>query len=559
MPPPTESPIGRRALLRTGAGLTAALAAGPLLTACGDGGTAARPGVRSEKLLPSTTVRNAGVEPDLPGTADGVPPGFFRYPAQPRRSVEGRPLAGAEPVSAVMETFAPPPAGRDRNAAWQAIERRLGGTVDLTAVPADDYPSKFSTMIAANHLPDLFMYPETGGVDNMAGFLDATCADLTPFLAGDRIRRYPNLAAVPKDAWRKAVYNGKLYGIPITRGITGGAGFYRHDLFAEAGVTDLDQITGLDRFVELCKELTRPAEDRYAIMASVTNLLAMSAGAPYLWRMDARTGKFTADLETDEYRFAVETARKLQQAGCFYPGSLGMSGAQKARYTDMFKNGKAAYVYDGMPPYLTPGTGYVATMAAVDKKYDPRPMIPFGPEAVAWTDNLSLSTTFVKKAPATRVEQLLALADFVAAPFGSEEYTLINYGVEGTDFTRDRKGNPVLTKRGTQDVAAPWKMLASTVPAVFSAESAAGVRHVHAAYTKLIPMLAPDPALTVFSPTWEAKGTGSLYTLKQDGLKDIVSGREPMSAYDDLVKEYLAKGAEKARAEFEEALQKGKR
>ncbi|WP_225842565.1 hypothetical protein [Streptomyces albus] len=72
-------------------------------------------------------------------------------------------------------------------------------------------------------------------------------------------------------------------------------------------------------------------------------------------------------------------------------------------------------------------------------------------------------------------------------------------------------------------------------------------------------MLATDPALTVFSPTWEAKGTGSLHTLKQDGLKDIVSGREPMSAYDDLVKEYLAKGAEKARAEFEEALQKGKR
>ncbi|WP_369202815.1 extracellular solute-binding protein [Streptomyces sp. PU-14G] len=556
---PSSTPIDRRALLRTGAGLCLALTAAPLVTACGDGGTKARAGTRSAALLPHTTVRDIGVKPDLPGTAEGVPQAFFRYPAKPLPAVRGRPLKGAEPVSAAMETFAPPPAGRERNAAWQAIEKKLGGTVDLTAVPADDYPSKFSTMVAGDNLPDLFMYPETGGVDNKAGFLAATCADLTPFLAGDEVEAYPNLAAIPKGAWQKAIYDGKLYGVPISRAVTGGAGFYRHDLFAGAGVSDLDEITGLDRFTELCKELTRPKQDQYAIMADVTNLLAMSAGAPYHWRMDAKTGKFTADLETDEYRLAVETARKLHRAGCFYPGSLGMSGAQKAQYTDLFKNGKAAYVYDGMPPYLTPSTGYVAAMAAVDEKYDPRPMTPFGAGAVSWTDNLSLSTTFIKKAPAARVKQLLALADFVAAPFGSEEYTLINYGVEGTDFTRDGNGNPVLTKRGTQDVAAPWKMLASAVPAVFSPTSKDAVRHAHAAYSKMIPMLAPDPTLSVFSPTWEAKGTGSLHTLKQDGLKDIISGRKPMSAYDSLVKDYLDKGAGKARSEFEEAVQKGKK
>ncbi|ROQ59685.1 putative aldouronate transport system substrate-binding protein [Streptomyces sp. 840.1] len=556
---PSSTPVNRRALFRMGAGIALGLAAAPLLAACGDGGTTAKAEAKSASLLPDTAIRNIGLKPDLAGTAAGVPQGFFSYPAKPLRATKGAPLKGAKAIRATMETFSPPPPSRGRNAAWQAIEELLGGQVDITAVPADDYGTKFSTMIASDSLPDLFMYPEVGGVDNKAAFLRAKCADLTPYLAGDKVKDYPNLAAIPKGAWQSAIFGGKLYGVPIARTGTGGAGFYRHDLFEEVGVSSLDQITGLDRFVEVCKELTRPKKDQYAIIAGVTNVLAMSAGAPYAWRMDAATGKFTTDLETPEFRHAVETARSLYQAGCFYPGTLQMSGAQKAQYTDMFKNGKGAYVYDGMPTYLAPGVGYIAAMKAIDKKYDPRPFVPFGSSPVAWMDNVKLENTYVKNASGERVRQILALADFAASPFGSQEYTLINYGVEGKDFTRDAKGNPALTKQGTQDVTVPWKFISSAVPAIFSADSQDGVRHVHEAFTKMIPIMEQDPTLQYSSPTWDSKGSGSLYSLKQDALKDIISGRKSMSAYDRLVKDYLAKGAEQARGEFEEAAQKGKK
>ncbi|MEU1369869.1 extracellular solute-binding protein [Streptomyces sp. NPDC005803] len=555
----SSTPINRRALFRMGAGVGLGLAAAPLLAACGDGGTTAKAEAKSASLLPDTAVRNIGLEPDLPGTAAGVPQGFFSYPAEPLRATKGTPLKGAKPISATMETFSPPPPARGGNAAWQEIEKLLGGQVNITAVPADDYGTKFSTMVASDSLPDLFMYPESGGVDNKSGFLQAKCADLTPHLAGDRIRDYPNLAAIPKGAWQAAIFGGKLYGIPIARTGTAGAGVYRHDLFEEVGVTSLDQITGLDRFVEVCKELTRPGKDQYAIIAGATSMLAMSAGAPNFWRLDEKTGTFTADLETPEYRQAVETARLLYKAGCFYPGTLQMSGAQKAQYTDMFKNGKGAYVYDGMPTYLAPGVGYIAAMKAIDKKYDPRPFVPVGKDAVAWMDNVALQNTHVSKASEERVKEILAFADFAASPFGSLEYTLINYGVEGKDFTRDAQGNPALTKQGTQDVTVPWKFAASAVPAVFSADSEQGVRHVHDTFTRMIPMMVPDPTLRYSSPTWDSKGSGSLGTLKGDALKDIISGRKPLSAYDQLVKDYLAKGGEKARGEFEEAFQKGKK
>ncbi|MEU9861070.1 extracellular solute-binding protein [Streptomyces sp. NPDC047971] len=551
--------INRRTLFRWGAGIGLGAAAAPLLAACGDGGSTAKAEAKSAALIPRTTVRNIGLKADLPGTAAGVPQGYFSYPAEPLRATRGTPLKGAGRITAVTETFTTPPPAREKNAAWRAIEKTLGTEVDFTAVPADDYPAKFSTMVAGDSLPDIFMYPETGGVDDLPGFLGATCADLTPHLAGDAIEDYPNLAAIPEQAWRQAIFGGRLYGIPITRYGTTGAGFYRHDLFARAGVTSLDQITDMDRFVELAKELTRPKENQYAFSAGVTTLLAESAGAPYFWSMDPTSGKWTYQLETDAYRLAVETAAKLYKAGCFHPGTVQMVGAQKAEYTNLFKSGRAAYVYDGMPAYLQPGTGYVDAMAAVDPSFDVRPMTPFGASAVAWMDNVALQNTHIRKADDKRVKEILTLADFAASPFGSVEYTLIHYGVEGVDHERDAKGNPKLTKQGVQDIAVPWNKLASPVPPLFNAASEDAVRHVHDAYTRLIPLMRHDPTQDYASPTWDSKGSGSLLTIHQDGVKDIVAGRKPISSYDSVVRKWRAAGGDTCRAEFEQASRKGKK
>lgn len=556
--PPTPPLINRRNLIRIGTGTLLGAVAAPLLSACGSGATTGKAGAKSEKLLPARTPLNTAVEPDLPGTAAGVPQGFYTYPDQPARSVRGKPLKGAKPVTFGTTTFLPPAPARSRNAAWRAIERRLGGRVEITAVPTDDHATKFNTQVASDNLPDLFTYPETGGVKNIQGFLRAKCADLTPHLSGEAIKDYPNLAAIPRTAWQKMIYDGKLYGIPITRTGTGGLGYYRHDLFEEAGVSSLDEITDMDRLFELFKEVTRPSKKQYAVVAGMTNTLAQLHGAPYFWKADPKTGKFTFDLETDAYRAAVEMARKLYEAGCYYPGTLGMTGAQKSQYTNLFKSGKGAYVYDGLPDYLTP-TGYRHATERTDKSFDVRPFRPVGKDAVVWADSVILSRNFIKKASDERVKEILRLADWAAAPFGTEEYTLINYGVEGADHRRDSKGNPVLTKRGIQDIAVPFKFLASAVPAVYDPESKDGVRHLHGAYAEMIPKMVKDPTLSLTSPTWDADGLGSLHTLRQDGLKDIISGRKPLSYYDELVKEILGKGAEKARGEFEDAYAQGKK
>ncbi|QNS03070.1 type 2 periplasmic-binding domain-containing protein [Streptomyces xanthii] len=553
------TPVNRRTVLRWGAGAGLAVAAAPLIAACGDGGTAAKAEAKSARLLPTTAVRNVGARPDLPGTAAGVPSAYLTYPANPIRATKGTPLKGAKTITAVTETFAPLPPERGKNAAWREIEKLLGAKVDFTAVPADDYPAKFSTMVAGDQLPDVFMYPETGGVDNKAAFLQAKCVDLGPHLSGDKVKDYPNLAAIPEYAWQGAIFGGKLYGIPLTRNGTAGAGFYRADLFAQAGVSSLDEIDSVERLVDLAKELTDEKKDRYFFISGAGTLLAQSLGAQSSWKHDTKTGKWTYQLEDDKYRHSVEIAAKLYKDGCYYPGTVQMSGAQKAQYTDLFKNGKGAYVSDGMPAYLTPGTGYVDTMAAIDKSFDVRPMVPVGGDAVVWTNNTALSYCFITKADDKRVKEILRLADFAASPFGSVEYTLIKYGVEGVDHKRDKDGTPVLTKQGTQDTTVPWGFLGSATPAFFSATSSDATRHVHEAYTKLIPLLIDEPTLAYTSPTWDSKGLGSLNTIHSDGIKDIVTGRKPMSSYDAVVKKWRNAGGDQCRAEFEQASQKGKK
>src|SRR5258708_12048870 len=84
--------------------------------------------------------------------------------------------------------------------------------------------------MAGNDLPDMiYMYARPGSAITLAAangtpqFLQAKAADLTPFLAGDAAKDYPNLAAIPITAWKNGgcAYQGRLYMVPGHRYLPG--------------------------------------------------------------------------------------------------------------------------------------------------------------------------------------------------------------------------------------------------------------------------------------------------------------------------------------------------
>ncbi|GAA2206563.1 sugar ABC transporter substrate-binding protein [Nonomuraea monospora] len=540
--------VSRRGFLRLGA----AAAASTVLAACGDGSPA--PAAKAQGLtikLPTYTPLTSALTPDLPGDATGVPEGYFTYPKELFKAVAKPPMSGGK-VSIAVQTFSPPPPGRADNPAWQEVEKRLGGTADMQPVTSDDWPTKFNTMVAGGTLPDLFTYVSTQGVNNLPAFVASQCTDLTALLGGDAAKEYPNLAAIPQVFWKQGIVGGKLYGIPVPRNLVGGLGFYRADMFAEAGVTDAAQITDLDRLFELLKEVTRPKDNQYGVVTQTGGVYGLSIfaqlfGTPNAWRLE--NGKLVHQIETEEYRAAVEFVRKLREAGIIYPGSEGFDGLKRK---NEFNAGRAALVYDGLPAYLGP-TGYLQTSRKIDPKADPRPMIPIGQAAKAHLNNIVVSITMMRKSDETRAKELLRVADFFASPFGSEEYTLLNYGVEGTDHTRDDKGNPVLTEQGSRDTTVPWKMVAAPTQPLFDSSSADAVKTMHEAISKMIAVGVEDPTVGSYSPANE-NSYESLYTMRTDRVTSIVAGRAPVRDLDQLVKDWRAKGGDKARAEFEQAL-----
>jgi putative aldouronate transport system substrate-binding protein len=164
---------------------------------------------------------------------------------------------------------------------------------------------------------------------------------------------------------------------------------------------------------------------------------------------------------------------------------------------------------------------------------------------------------YVKQQSSTdRVKMLLNVADFFAAPFGSQEWLLNYYGVQGVDYTRNADGAPVLTDQGRADMSATWRYITSPAYALYSSYRPEEFARVsHAAESALIGVMRVDPTRGLYSETAFKQGI-----LAQDqflgGVADIVQGRRPLADMDGLIAAWRQNGGDSMRAEFQAALQK---
>lgn len=527
----------RRFFALSGAGALAAT-----LAACGS---------RSEQTGQVSTTEDAllpsfrpveGLTPDLAGSAEGVPPGFFTYP-EPFTSVAETPLSG-ETISAISMFFATVPNSRKDNPAWQEVEKRLGGTLDIDAVSDADFASRFSTTVAGGDLPDMMLYATT--MQDHAGFLDSACEDLTPHLGGDAVEAYPNLAAIPELFWQQCVAAGRLYYLPIPRAVTGGSGFYNAARFEEVGVSDPAEVADAEAFSELMGELTDPARNRWALGSTAFGLAPFRHmfRVPYLWRLDG--DRLVKDFETDEYLAMVEYVAGLREAGCFVPGS---EAWEKNQMVNKFVGGQTALVYDGLP-------GYATYAPSAGETFVPTPFVPPGYDGAAaqtYQDNVLFSPVMIKKGDPEHVEKVLRVANFLAAPFGSEEYLLLTYGVAGVDYEMDGAGNPIPTDRGPADVAVPWRYLAAPQQAVYFPGHDDQTRVVHGGYSALIPLSVPNPVASVYSPTDTDEG-GTLGQPVSDTTQEVIAGRKSMKDLEAAIAAWASKGGDTIRGEYEEGL-----
>jgi len=537
--------ITRRRFLQVGGAVAGAVAAGPTLAACGDGGTANGGAKASGELTLPTYKPFEGLRPDLPGAESGLEPGFLKFPSDAISSVKAPPLKSA--VTALTETLATPPPPMGSNRMWQSLNQLLGAELRLTIGTDPGYPEKFATLLASDSLPDLMWLPPNQGIPNIGPMLEAKFQDLTKYLSGDAVLEYPNLAALKPASWRTAVVNGKIWGAPIPSTPFGQVMMGNPRTWQKVGGL---QCANADEFFAKCKELTNGTN--YALEPAIVNMLHMFGewfGAPNSWRVN-QDRSLTHLYETDNYKAAVEYAAKLWAAKVFYP-DLNLADA-----TPKTVNGQIA-------AQVTVGPRATADFRALDPTLFVDTMIPFGHDGTAKpVYDMGYGTvgfTPFRKTDEGRIRELLALMDYLSAPFGTKEYLQKNFGVEGQQYQLDAQKNPVLTKAVAQQapgLVSALQIMTAPESVIFNPAYPEDTKKIYATEQKLLKYAMQNPTAGTYSDTSSKVGP-KLTAAFRDTIVDIVTGRQKIDAYDGALKRWKSGGGDKMRDEFAAVLPSG--
>jgi putative aldouronate transport system substrate-binding protein len=495
-----------------------------------------------------------GAKPDSPGSPDGmIDNGYKAYPATRPKSVQSTPGDGSD-INIMTYSGGPVPAAMDQNAGWQEVNRQVGSTLKVNITPfADYFATKLPVTIAGGELPDLFFIIADPGITLVPEFFNARVADLTPYLSGDAVQEYPNLAAIPTRAWKTTVYDAKIYGVPVPLRPYFWWFWVHQELLDQAS---LKQPTNADELKKQLVQFTQPQQGLWGQGVEAGPIYAYGLwmglftaifGAPNNWAVDSG-GKFTATFETDQYKAATSYVKDLYAAGIFHPDS---SGYNTISARDAFQARKFAYRYDGLEMY-----GWRQPPVQLTPAPNIQLVKPFGADGGAgsyWFGRPNFGYVVMPKTLSPdRIKMLLRVLNYLAAPFGTEEDLLLRFGVKGTEWTEDSPAGPVFTDKGKADFM-PWRNIVAPAPVAYLPVVAAEFPTLLQDWEKQLAAVGvEDASVGLVSRTYAQKGATANRTLG-DGLTDIVTGRRPFSDYDGLVKDWLDSVGTTAKTEYQQA------
>ncbi|MEV6633033.1 extracellular solute-binding protein [Actinoplanes sp. NPDC051470] len=538
---------------RTFLGVAASVAGAGLLGGCGEKSTRGGATQQLDKLsslIPAAKDPGLSIPPpDVVGTRP-VADGYTRFPATLVDAISEKPGRGGSAIRAITPVWGPaPPAGRN-NSYLVAINDELGVPVEFSVQDGLQYADKIGALLGARDVPDLLCVPQWE-VAKLARFADATNAlfeDLTPYLQGSKVSAYPMLATFPAGAWRNACWNEKLMSVPNpTDGPFPWVMFHRRDLFTKLG---LKPPATIDELYRLGKEITKPNQGVWAFsdVFAMIQMYFRSPGTKDGWRRRA-DGTPEFKYETPEFKAAAEFMAKLYRDGLIHPDIVASRGADMKQ---LFQSGKILITQDGMGAWQP----MQAEQQNVTPGFDVQPLPLFsatGGDPLAWGDDEPISYTFVKKGlPKDRVEEILRVINWCSAPFGTTEFQLREFGVEGKHHTRKAEG-PVKTDLGFKEIANQYFFISGRRPVVQpTPQTPKYVPDMLGYSNQTVKYLEKDPwdGLKLEMPARYKSGM----TPFEDKLTDLVRGRRPFSDLDAIVKEWRAGGGDEARELMGKAL-----
>lgn len=396
-----NAPINRRSFLGLLAAGAATIGVPSLLASCaqneplpgdsttGGGGT---PTATSDGSIAPSYQPIQYVEPDFP-SVNGTLPGYTSRP-ELVQAYDAPPGSGVT-ITAAAPTWSPIPDTTGQY--FTAVNDAIGNTIDLNLLSGNDIWDIAQTRLAdANSLPDWFALP-TWTVSGNAKFgseiAPAVFEDLTPHLTGDNVLTYPHLANIPTEAWMNSSWENKIYAIPMPGGALDMTYFYRKDLLADKGITEVAPTT-IDDLFALYKEINDPGAGRYATLNPWTALTNIAFGVQSGWTVI--DGKVVHRMETDNYFDCLEFVAKCYKENLVHPDDA--AGRQT------FLDGNVYFNGDGLGGWRE----MVASQVGVNDSFEMDAVVPFdykGGDPVYWRAAPASFWSFIKKESARRRSQ----------------------------------------------------------------------------------------------------------------------------------------------------------
>ncbi|ANS70496.1 multiple sugar ABC transport system protein [Streptomyces lincolnensis] len=519
----------------------------PLLTACGGSDSESREGTTSgkaaEKLLP-TYVASTVAKPDI-SAKNGSAAGYTGKADLAALAVSVPDKLGTGAPFKVMSPFwgTPPKPGC---AYYKAVDEAAGTKVTWQNQNGTTYGQKLGAVLASSSLPDMVVVPSWELNNNkISSAVTGKFMDLGPYLAGDKVKKYPNLAAIPSDAWRMGIFGGALRGIPMpTAPASLIVPYYRKDIFEKQGYS---VPKSADEFLSWAKDATSARAKVYAC-GDIAWIAGAVFGVAPNWNIDD-DGKLRYSIERPEYLESLAWVRKLFDAGVVHPDDRARTGDAGQRFTagqilvctsDMsFWYVKAAEQAQANPEFRIDGMDLFGADGGDPTPYASAP-------ANIWS-------MIRKGASRETVENALAAANFAAAPYGTKERMLVDYGVEGSHYTVE-DGAPVKTDQGNSEVINAWTMLAHPAPY----EAHPDLPHIARAQVEWQQRMGAFMkktslyGMTIVEPARYANLSSQLEQLQID----YVRGNKKMSDVQAFIANWKSAGGDKLRDWYKELLDK---
>lgn len=553
-----HAPSRRLTPRRSFIGLSALAVVG--LSACSGSGSGSAGGIEEKKLELPTYVEPQVPEGGIVSSVEGMPTIFTEPIAEYFTSVDTPPGSG-DTVTSFQVLWGAPPQAREKNAYWQELEKRLNVTFTPTLAASDGYNDKLSTTIASGKVPDLTFVQDTDAIGQRA-IEDGAYADLSEVLAGDGVKKWPNLANVGSNAWKASAKNGHIFGVPNENPYLTNFPLVRSDLMRAAGHDSMGATT--DEFLQVMTDIAKLGSAHGKQVWALAGIDGKTQ-AVFEWMFKAGTtwqegedGKIRNVLMTDAFEQVMEFENKLWTAGAIHPDGVG------GDLPDMFQPGQIAMTVDSFSGFFgNPIIGKVKeSTPEAEMEFFVPPAVDGGDLVIQRDDGywgiVALSAEAAEDEK--KRDELLGVLNYWRGPFGSQENLFITTGIEGVNYTFGDNHEIVSLndERADSDRAAlQWLGCFASPTYQIPPTLKDYTENFRTTMEKLISLTVPNPVVGIVAPS-AAKLNAKLDQLNTDYRNGFITGRKPLSDMQAYRDAWLKAGGQTISDEYTEALEKQK-